>query len=75
LLNKDQPAVVVAPVQALMQSVPEEDAMGSMSLQIEAGMPLEQDDLSKWLVDAGYARVDVVEEPGDFALRGGLVGV
>ena len=66
---------VVAPVQALMQAVPEEKALGSMSLLLEPGMSLEQEGLSNWLVEAGYARVDVVEEPGDFALRGGLVDV
>jgi transcription-repair coupling factor (superfamily II helicase) len=33
------------------------------------------DDLARRLVSLGYARVDQVEDPGDFSVRGGLIDV
>ena len=40
-----------------------------------AGLDLPPDDLAERLVELGYARADVVEHRGEFALRGGVLDV
>jgi transcription-repair coupling factor (superfamily II helicase) len=67
--------VMVAPVQALMQAVPEPQALGAYTLHIVKGQSLPLGRLAQWLTDAGYQRVEVVEQPGDFASRGGIVDI
>ncbi len=68
------PFVLVAPVVAAMQGlVP---TLGAVApLQLVAGQELPPDELAERLVDLGYARADVVEHRGGFAVRGGVVDV
>ncbi|MBI1369792.1 MAG: transcription-repair coupling factor [Planctomycetes bacterium] len=75
LLKGDQPHVLVAPIAALMQAVPMREAMTNLMRDLKRGDTCDQAELVHWLAGAGYERVDVVEEPGDFAVRGGIVDV
>ena len=75
LMRDDQPHVVIAPIQALMHSIPTGDALAAMTLQIDTGEALSQETLTHWLQSAGYNRADALDEPGDFAVRGGIVDV
>ncbi len=65
--------VLVAPVQALMQAVPQPDALGDWCLELRVGGRLSPAALLDWLASAGYERVDAIETPGQFAVRGGIV--
>ncbi|HEX3429761.1 MAG TPA: transcription-repair coupling factor [Rhizomicrobium sp.] len=67
------PAVVVAPVHALVQRVPPRASIRGASLLARAGETIEHGALTNFLVKNGYARASTVREPGDFALRGGIV--
>src|SRR5690348_12199107 len=67
------PAVVVAPVHALLQRVPPRRSIRDASLLARAGETIEHEALTSFLVKNGYARASTVREPGDFALRGGIV--
>jgi len=71
----DMPDVLIAPIQALMQPVPEPDALSAFTLGVERGQRLEPAALLDWLDRAGYTRQDAVEQPGDFATRGGIIDV
>jgi transcription-repair coupling factor (superfamily II helicase) len=64
--------VVVAPVLAGLQGlIPD---LGSHEpLILEPGTTLAPDALAERLVAMGYARADVVEHRGEFAIRGGIV--
>ncbi len=68
------PFVLVAPALAAMQGlIP---TLGTIEpLHLVAGRELPLDALAQRLVELGYARVDVVEHRGDFAVRGGVVDV
>ena len=68
------PFVLVAPVLAAMQGlIP---TLGTVpALELVAGRELPPDALAERLVDLGYARADVVERRGEFAVRGGVVDV
>ena len=70
-----KPSVWVAPIQALMQAVPQRKAMAGLSLTIEPGQDLPQNRLIDWLTQAGYQRADALEQPGDFTVRGGIVDI
>jgi transcription-repair coupling factor (superfamily II helicase) len=67
------PAVVVAPVHALIQRVPPRATVLQSSLRARTGDTLSHEQLTSFLVKNGYARASTVREPGDFALRGGIV--
>ena len=68
-------SVLVAPIQALMQSVPEPQALGEFSLTLKPGMEMPPARLLDWLDRAGYSRVDAIEQPGDFTTRGGIIDI
>jgi len=69
------PPVVVAPIAALMQAVPAATRLASMLRTIAEGDRLDPQEFSAWLAEAGYTRGDVVENPGEFAVRGGIFDV
>ena len=66
--------VVVAPVRAILQPI----VRGIADLKpvhLRAKQAANFDGVIRELVDAGYARVDMVEKRGQFAVRGGLIDV
>ncbi len=66
--------VLVAPALAAMQGlVP---TLGEIPpVELVKGIELAPDDLAERLVALGYARTDVVEHRGEFAVRGGVLDV
>ncbi len=66
---------IVAPIQALMQPVPSFAALESNSLVLTAGEDRDPRTIADWLVEQGFSRLDLVESPGDFALRGGILDI
>ena len=66
--------IVVAPVRALLQPVQPPFAL-SGPLVLEQGQEIAIGKLIEWCVESGYAETALVEEPGTFARRGGVVDV
>ncbi len=66
---------LVTTAAGLLRRVPPAQVLLRAAPRIEAGQELDTAELSKKLVAAGYLRVPVVEDPGSFALRGGIVDV
>ena len=67
------PAVIVAPFPAVMQGVPAAADLADRLRTIREGDEIDLPSLAAWLGEAGWSRMDVVENPGEFAIRGGLV--
>ena len=67
------PAIVVTTVNALLQRVPPRSTIAEASFFARVGNTVEHDALVGFLVKNGYARAGTVREPGDFALRGGII--
>ncbi len=67
--------MLVAPIQALMQAVPSKEQLQHLILTLRPGDELEAEKLIVWLAEHGYNRLDQVEVPGDFAVRGGIIDV
>ena len=66
--------VVTTPDTALGYTMPKEILKKNI-ISIDYGTQIEPKDLAAMLVDAGYARVDMVEAAGQFAMRGGIIDV
>lgn len=73
LIEADRPAVIVAPIHALMQAVPPTPQLDRMMRVVKIGDRLDLGELAGWLDDAGYARVESIETPGEFSIRGGII--
>ncbi len=73
--NGGQSDLLVSPIHALMQSVPARSALQHVIRTIKTGQDLEPEKLIVWLSNHGYNRLEQVEVPGDFAVRGGIIDV
>ena len=69
------PAFIVAPVMALLQPVPSPRALAAGRLALCKGGQFDPDQLAAWLTDAGFDRVDQVDQQGEYARRGGIIDV
>jgi transcription-repair coupling factor (superfamily II helicase) len=67
------PAVVVTTVNALLQRVPPRASIAQASFFAKTGANVAYDKLTAFLAANGYVSASTVREPGDFALRGGIV--
>ncbi|HXK24546.1 MAG TPA: transcription-repair coupling factor [Myxococcota bacterium] len=71
---RGEPApIVVAPWTALAPRVPTREFVRSKSVHLEVGRIVDRDALVATLVAAGYARMPLVEERGELAVRGGIL--
>ena len=73
LKGRERPGVVLTTVNAALQRVPARDLIATQSLSAAPGNMLAMDGVTKWLELNGYNRVSTVREPGDYAVRGGIV--
>jgi transcription-repair coupling factor (superfamily II helicase) len=72
--DKDSgPAVVVTTVNAILQRVPAREIIRGASFSAKLGDSVSHDELAHYLAANGYSRASTVREPGDFAVRGGIV--
>jgi transcription-repair coupling factor (superfamily II helicase) len=67
--------VVVASVRGLARRVLPRAALDKRSLIVSLEMEQDRDELAKKLAAAGYVRAPLVEDPGTFAVRGGVFDV
>ncbi len=68
-----RPCVIVTTINALLQRVPPKDVIAGASFIATNGAEVDRDALVGFLSGNGYVRAGTVREPGDFALRGGIV--
>ena len=67
--------LVVTTVNAITQRVLPRARITSLSARLKPGSAIDRNALALKLAANGYVRVDTVVEPGEYALRGGLVDV
>jgi transcription-repair coupling factor (superfamily II helicase) len=67
------PCIVLTTVNAALQRVPPSRLFRDVMYRIARAGRLDMDDLSRFLGDNGYLRTGTVREPGEFAVRGGIV--
>jgi transcription-repair coupling factor (superfamily II helicase) len=69
------PRVLVVPVASLMQPAPSPKRLDALVRMLHKGDSPGLSNLIDWLTTAGYDRVETVEDPGQFAVRGGIVDI
>ncbi|MDR4507819.1 MAG: transcription-repair coupling factor [Candidatus Brocadiaceae bacterium] len=67
--------IVVAPVQALLQPVPSPQAISENFISLRRNQECSQEKLIVWLQEHQYRQVYQVENPGEYALRGGIIDI
>ena len=73
--SEQPPAVIVAPVQALLQPVPDAAALAEATLELRVGARHRLESLAEWLVERGLERATMAEGAGEFSIRGGILDV
>lgn len=74
-IEDHKPLVVLATVNAALQKVPTRESVAEASFTAHVGNVIELDDLMAFLSRNGFSKAGTVMEPGDFAVRGGIVDV
>ena len=75
LIKSNQISLLVVPVDAFMQGVIPRMDLSNQTFFFSKGEALEREYLETCLLDNGFARVSMVENRGDFSIRGDIVDV
>ena len=71
--GRERPAVVLTTVNAALQRVPPRETLARQSLSAAPGNLLPMAGVTQWLELNGFNRASTVREPGDYAVRGGII--
>lgn len=75
LLDTGRPCIVVASLEAALGRLAPRAVIESASLPIETDKDLALDTLASRLIEWGYMRTGMVEDAGNFSLRGGILDI
>ncbi len=75
LIPAREPRIVLTTVAAMIQKVPPRAALKPASFRAAIGERLDIERLQKYLAHNGYSRAQTVREPGEFAIRGGIIDI
>jgi len=75
ITSAGKPFIVVTTVSAATQKVPPRNIIKAAGFQAISGQELRREILETYLSSNGYSRASTVMEPGDYAIRGGLIDV
>src|SRR3954471_15579679 len=71
--GRDRPSVLLTTVNAALQRVPTKSQVATQSLSAAPGNVLDMASIISWLELNGFSRASTVREPGDYAVRGGII--
>ncbi|WP_017930441.1 transcription-repair coupling factor [Robiginitomaculum antarcticum] len=71
----DIPLIIVTTISGAQQKVAPRNVMSRAGFRARAGEDIDRDELQNYLVSNGYSRASIAVEPGDFAVRGGLIDI
>ena len=74
-LNSGKHPLIVTYPEALSEKVASPKALASNTLNVTVGEVLSVDDMFELLAENSFLRVDFVVEPGQYAMRGGIIDV
>ncbi len=69
------PFVVLTTLSAAMQRVPTREVLRGASFTARVGKRIDEKSLRDFLVRMGFSQASTVSEPGDYALRGGIIDI
>ena len=71
--GRDRPSVLLTTVNAALQRVPARDFVGTHALSVAPGNVTGMAGIVEWLELNGFLRASTVREPGEYAVRGGIL--
>jgi transcription-repair coupling factor (superfamily II helicase) len=71
--GRDKPSVLLTTVNAALQRVPARDFVATHALSVAPGNVIGMQGVIDWLELNGFVRASTVREPGDYAVRGGIL--
>ncbi len=71
----EKPRLVLTTVNAVLQRVVARDMISKSSLNVASGRRVNSDELLAFLGGNGFSRSSTVVDPGDFAVRGGIIDI
>jgi transcription-repair coupling factor (superfamily II helicase) len=71
--GRDRPSVLLTTVNAALQRVPAGEFVATHALSVAPGNVIGMQGVIDWLELNGYVRASTVREPGDYAVRGGIL--
>jgi transcription-repair coupling factor (superfamily II helicase) len=71
--GRDKPSILLTTVNAILQRVPPKTLVMGQSLPAAPGNVLGMAGIVRWLELNGFVRTPTVREPGDYAIRGGIL--
>ena len=71
--GRDRPSVLLTTVNAALQRVPARDFVGTHALSVAPGNVIGMAGIVEWLELNGFIRASTVREPGEYAVRGGIL--
>ncbi len=75
LTENTQPFVVAAPAETLLQRLMPKKTLIEFAELLMVGEEIDRDALIQKLTYGGYSQTSLVEEPGEFSVRGGILDV
>ncbi len=75
MLTDSQPPIVITTVSACLQRVIPREVLSQYAEYVLAGEEMDREALIRKLIQGGYQESVLVEDPGDFAVRGGLIDI
>jgi transcription-repair coupling factor (superfamily II helicase) len=73
LKGAETPLMLLTTVNAITQRVPPREVIAAQALSVAPGHVVGMDSIVAWLTHNGYSRTATVREPGEFAVRGGIL--
>jgi transcription-repair coupling factor (superfamily II helicase) len=73
LKGSEKPLIVLTTVNAAVQRVPAREVIAAQALSVAPGHIVPMDSIVSWLEHNGYNRSGTVREPGEYAIRGGIL--
>src|SRR5436305_9049805 len=73
LQGSDKPLIVLTTVNAVTQRVPARETIAAQALSVAPGHVVPMDSIVAWLEHNCYNRSSTVREPGEYAIRGGIL--
>ena len=67
--------IVITSSEAIFEKVAPPSALDEVSIRLKKGDEIDPENLREQLVEQGYNPVKFVDEPGEFAVRGGIIDV
>lgn len=67
--------IVITSVEAIGEKIAPPSALNDVSIVLEKGQEIDLEKFRGKLVDQGYSPVKFVDEPGEFAVRGGILDI